>query len=196
MYPSTARAPGRFRRDTNATTAIEFALLLPIWLWMTFEVLQIGLYFFYSASLVRATDAAARQILTGSVASQGLTQTQFLNTILAPQLPGNMSISNVVANIQVFPSSTANAYASLTNDPTGVNPTSLNAVPMDNTKTSFCLGSKGSLVAVQVFYAMPVLGIPALGLTGGATFNGQHVVWISATAAFENEPFPASSESC
>ena len=198
-FPSLARRrreKRRFWRDASAATAVEFAFLLPIWLWMTFETFQIGLYFYYSASLVRVTDSASRQIMTGSVLAQGLTAAQFRSQILCPLLPGNMSCSNVVTNIQTISPTTSNAFYSLTDGNPSQEPTGLATVPMDNSKTSFCIGKQQSLVAIQVFYAMPVLGIPTLGLSNTATFNGQNVVFISATAAFENEPFTTANPGC
>jgi Flp pilus assembly protein TadG len=185
----------QFAHNIHAATAIEFAMLVPVWLWMTFETCQIGLYLFYSATLVRVTDAASRQIVTGSVASQGLTGDQFRTQILCPLLPGFMSCSSVVTNIQTVPN-TANAFYAFTDGSPSIEPTGLKSIPMDNTKTTFCVGQKGSLIAVQVFYAMPVLGMAPLGLSNTVVVNGQHVIWISATTAFENEPFNTSNAAC
>jgi hypothetical protein len=73
--------------------------------------------------------------------------------------------------------------------------TGLTTPPMDNTLTSFCIGSAGSIIAVQVYFAMPIVGIPDL-LTNAATFNGQSVIFISATSVFKNEPFTTTYSGC
>jgi hypothetical protein len=41
---------------------------------------------------------------------------------------------------------------------------------------------------------MPVLGIPEV--LGAATFNGQSVIFIGATAVFKNEPFSTNYSGC
>ena len=73
--------------------------------------------------------------------------------------------------------------------------TGLTAPPMNNNLTSFCIGSAGSIIAAQVYYAMPLVGIPAM-LTNATTFNGQSVIFISATSVFKNEPFTTSYSGC
>ena len=177
----------------NAATAVEFAFVAPLFIAILMAVAQVGLYFYYSASLYRATDVAIRQILVGAAANatqgvNGATTTStgayFRNNILCPQLPGAMSCSNILDNIQIAP-----ADFTLLEDAAGdgLQP----PAAMDNANLSFCIGGTGSTVAVQIFYAMPVLGLS--WLTDTPTFNGQNVVFISATAVFKNEPFPVTS---
>jgi Flp pilus assembly protein TadG len=180
----------RFGAAVAGVSAIEFALLLPLFAGLLFMILQVGLYFYYSTYLAYATDVAARQIMTGAVASQGLTAAQFRTTYLCPALPGGMSCNNIITNVQVVPAGNNGAgWTALTTS------TGLVTPAMDNTKTSFCIGNAGSLVAVQVFFAMPVLGIPQM-LPGASTFNNQSVVFIQASAAIKNEPFTAVNNGC
>ena len=188
--PGQSAREGRFVRDRSGVSVIEFAMLLPLFLGVMFMIAQIGLYFYTSASLYYATAKAARQVMTGSVANQSLTADQFRNNVLCPLLPGSMPCSSIVTNVQVVPAGNYGAgWTALTNA------NGLNTPPMDNSKTSFCIGSGGSLVALQVYYAMPVLGIPQM-LPGATTFNGQSVVFIDATAAWKNEPFTTSYAGC
>src|ERR1700722_5003563 len=62
-----------FARRRNGGVTEEFAALVPLFIGLIFTIAQIGLYFYYSASLYYVTHAAARQILTGGVANQNLT---------------------------------------------------------------------------------------------------------------------------
>jgi len=184
-----------FLKNRNATTATEFAVLAPIYIWVALMVTQIGLYFYYTASLQRGTDAAVRQILVGNVANANLTQTQFLNQILCPQLQG-FSCSNVVVNLSSAPTDfngLTNLVAATKTTP-AVPPSDLVNPPMNNAKTSFCIGSNGSVMIAQVYYAMPVVGIPAFA--SSSVLNGQPVVWIQATDVFKNEPFSTSYIGC
>ena len=139
--------------------------------------------------------------MTGSVANQGLTAAQFRTNVLCPLLPSNMSCSSVITNIQVVPdtSGAANYWYNLTNYTTTANApgytvTALQTPTMNNANTSYCIGSGGSYVAAQVYYAMPVLGIPQM--LSGSTYNGQPVVFIAATSVFRNEPFVTNYTGC
>lgn len=206
--PSLAAFPIRAIRrlfgECSGIAAVEFALLLPVAAALIFMIAQVGLYFYFSTTLYYVTQKATRQILIGGVANQGLTAAQFRTQILCPLLPGSMSCSNIITNIQVVPAwsgLTSGGFYSLTNivnnpsSPQGYTMTGLNTPPMDNNLTSFCIGSAGSIIAAQVYYAMPIVGIPYL-LTNAATFNGQSVIFISATSVFKNEPFTSAYAGC
>ena len=182
-----------FRANEVATSAVEFAFVAPIFIAIVLAIAQIGLYFFYTVSLFRATDAAVRQILVGTAAnttqivngsSTTITGAYFRTKILCPLLPGGMSCSNIIDNIQVVPASFASLEIAAG---TGLQ----QPATMNNANTAFCIGGTGTTVAVQIFYAMPVLGLS--WLTSTQTFNGQNVVFISATAVFKNEPFSVTS---
>lgn len=207
---STSPCPGSTRRDARSflanrsgISAVEFAALLPLFVGLVFMIAQVGLYLYFSATLYYVTEKATRQILTGSVANQGLTAAQFRANILCPLLPLTMSCANIVTNIQVVPDTSGGAsyWYNLTNyttnpsSPVGYTLTGLNTPPMNNNNTSFCIGAAGSIVATQVYYAMPVVGIPQM-LVGSSNFNGQSVIFINATAVFKNEPFSTTYTGC
>lgn len=184
-----------FLRNKDGIAAVEFAALLPLFVWMSLMIAQIGLYFYDSAALQRGTDAAIRQILVGSVANSNLTQAQFISQTLCPQL-SNFTCSNIVVNLEVAPSdfySLTNKTAN-TNLPLGYSLSALNSVPMNNNQTSYCIVGNGSVIIVQVFYAMPVIGIPAFA--SSTVYNGTPVVWIQADDVFKNEPFTTSYTGC
>src|ERR1700760_3797146 len=96
-----------FLRDPGATTAVEFALLIPVFMGASFMLLQVGLYQFYVGGISYATQKAARQILLGNVASgtnsSGVVSlSAFINSYLCPNLPPFMACANVVANVQTM----------------------------------------------------------------------------------------------
>jgi Flp pilus assembly protein TadG len=204
LAPLPIHAVRRLVRERSGLAAVEFAVLLPMFAYLILMISQVGLYFYFSTTLYYVTDAATRQILTGSVASLGFTQAQYQNQILCPLLPGSMSCNNVITNIQVVPpwsGATSGGFYSLTNivtnpsSPEGYTMTGLTTPSMNNSLTSFCIGTAGSIIIAQVYYAMPVIGIPAM-LTNASTFNGRSVIFISATSVFKNEPFAAITSSC
>jgi Flp pilus assembly protein TadG len=199
-FPAVRRLVG----ERSGIVAVEFAVLVPMFIGLVFMIAQIGSYFYFSTTLYYVTGKATREILTGAVASQGLTAAQYRTQILCPLLPGTMSCNNIIANIQVVPpwsGDTSGGFYSLTNivsnpsSPEGYTMTGLSVPPMNNNQTSFCIGSAGSIIVAEVYYAMPVIGITAM-LTNAPTFNGQSVVFISATSVFKNEPFTATYSGC
>jgi Flp pilus assembly protein TadG len=188
-------------RDRRATTAVEFAVLAPMFLGVSLAVLEVGLYETYTAGLSYATQKAARQILLGNVAnganSNGapVNLTTFVNDYLCPSLPPFMACGSVVVNSQVMNVEStpqgASAWWTLMN----AGQTWLAPVPMNNTQTNFCIGSSGSTVALEVYYAMPFWALP-LWNTPTTAFKGSTVIWISSTAAFRNEPFSTGYAGC
>jgi Flp pilus assembly protein TadG len=185
-----ARLGKEVLRQRSASAAIEFAMVVPAFLLLIVETMQIGVYFYTSASLDHATTGAARQVLTGAVSSAGLTAAQFRTQTLCPLLPASMSCSNVITNIQNVPEaiSPAGFYTYVNAGGTAIiTPT------MDNTKTSFCPGNAGSYVYIQVYYAMPVIS-PIWYAAASVNWNGGAAHFVSAAAAFKNEPFQSSSQ--
>jgi Flp pilus assembly protein TadG len=198
------RAVGRFIGERSGIAAVEFAALSGLFVGLLFMVAQMGLYFYFSTTLYYVTQKATRQILTGTVvndAPTGLTAAQYRTQILCPILTqasfGSMSCNNIITNIQVVPpwtGDTSGGFYTLTNmvnnasNPLGYTMTGLTTPPMNNNQTSFCIGTPGAIIVAQVYYAMPVVGIPAM-LTNASTYNGSSVIFISATSVFKNEPF-------
>jgi Flp pilus assembly protein TadG len=194
----------RFIGECSGIAAVEFAMLSGLFIIFLSMVAQIGLYFYFSTTLYYITLKATRQILTGGVAEQGLTAAQYRTKILCPLLPGTMSCNNIIPNIQVVPpwsGLTSGGFYSLTNivnnnsNQLGYTMTGLTMPPMNNNQTSFCIGSPGSIIVAQVYYAMPLIGIPAM-LINASTYNGSSVIFISATSVFKNEPFATSNSGC
>ncbi len=184
----------RFIEQRSGSVAVEFALIGLVSLELVTEAMQAGLYFYSSAAVERATTAASRAILTGSVANQGLNAAQFRTTVVCPSLTSlGLSCGNIITNIQTVPEavSPGGFYTLLNSAQTKL----LLPASMDNTKTSFCIGGTGSYVYVQVFYALPV--ISPIWRLNATTWNGTSSYFIQSTAVFKNEPFQtASSGTC
>jgi Flp pilus assembly protein TadG len=189
-FQGARRGVLRLLTQHSATAMVEFAMVVPAFLLLVVETMQIGVYFYTLASLDHATSGAARQIMTGAVSSAGLTAAQFRTQILCPLLPGSMSCSSIVTNIQNVPEavSPAGFYTYVNASATAV------IVPaMNNNLTSFCPGNAGSYLYIQVYYAMPVIS-PIWYAVGSVNWNGNTVHFVSAASAFKNEPFQSSSQ--
>jgi Flp pilus assembly protein TadG len=192
LWPGFDRKPmpkvRRFLQESKALAAVEFAIIGLPFLLMIAEIFQSALFVFDSAALDGATQAAARQILTGSVQNGSLTATQFRTNLLCPLLPAVMSCNNVIVNLQAF---SAVAYPGGYDNYVNSTQTAIIMPPLNNSQTSFCPGNSDQYIYLQVFYAMPLLGtvwLPAMT----TTFNGQTVALVSASAAFKNEPYQST----
>jgi Flp pilus assembly protein TadG len=180
----------RFARERSAVSAIEFAMIAPVLILLVIETLQIGFYFYTSASLNYVTRSAGRQIQVGSVAQQNLTAAQFQNN-LCGLLPGTMSCANVITNVFGVPEALSpnGFYAFLNASQTGLAPPLTN-----NANASFCPGSPGAVVYVQVYYGMPVFS-PIWLAIASQSWNGATVHFVLATTAFKNEPYLGNQDS-
>jgi hypothetical protein len=130
--------------------------------------------------------------LTGAVASGALSATQFRTNLICPKLTAtNLPCSNLVVNIQTLSEATSPGgfYTLLNSTQTG-----LAQPPLDNTKTSYCIGGSGSYVFLQVLYAMPVFS--PIWRAFATSYNGTSSYVLQSTAAFRNEPFQATAGSC
>ncbi len=192
---------GRTRQlfaDRSGATAVEFALVAAPMLLTVMAVLQSGLFVYFSGQLDHATQAAARQILTGSVQNATTSASDFRTKILCPLLPSVMSCSSVIVNLQAF---SGGSYPSGFNAFVNASQTGIILPPLDNTKTTFCPGTPQlpgagqqfpQYVYLQVYYAMPLFGSVWLPVTT-TTYNGKTVKLIGSSAAFRNEPFIQTS---
>ncbi len=188
---SSAGALARFVRATTATVAVEFALLIVPLVFTAMAILEAGFDLYLRSSIYNVSQDVARQIFTGALQNTGvngapMTQAYFIKNVVCPKLPTVLTCSNVIVNVVNFAET-----ASPTPYYTYVNATqsALVVPPLDNTKTTFCMGSTGSYVMLQILYPLP-LYTNVFSSAPLATYNGQSVRVLFASAAFRNEPFP------
>ena len=181
---AACRRAGGFRRDRRGSAAVEFAIVGLLAIEFVLETMQVGYYFYTSASLESATNKATRQIMTGAVSAAGYTAAQFRSNVLCPLLPGAMACGSVVTNIQSVSEDVApNGFYAFVN----ASQSAVVMPTMNNAQTTFCSGSTGSVIYAQVYYAMPVFSPAWRALA--TTWNGNPVHFVTAASAFKNEPF-------
>lgn len=164
----------RFGRNRRGSTAVEFALVAPVFFGLLFAILETGIIFFADQYLETLTQDGARMILTGQAQNGNYTQAQF-KTYICSQVSALFTCGNIYVNVQSFTSfQTLTAGCPISNG-TFVNNMQYNP------------GGPGSVVIVQLFYQWPQivtgLGYNITNLNGGYRL-------LCATAAFKNEPYP------
>jgi len=167
----------RFWSNKRGATAVEFALIATPLIALVLASLQTAVIFFFDQALQTATQKTARTLMTGSVQTANLTQTQF-QTALCANLPSQFQCSKVMVDVESAVSFPAISTAPLVLTYNGSN-------NVTNT-WNFNPGVAGSIVIMRVMYDWPVVGGPfAIGLSNQP--NGSHLM--VATVVFKNEPY-------
>lgn len=166
---------------------MEFALVGGMLIMTILFVLCVGFLLYMGQALDRATSVAARQIMTGSIQAQGLSQSAFVTNVVCPALPASFVCSNVIVNVQTLTEAAGpSGYYQFTNS----NQTGLVVPTLSNASAQFNLGSQGSYVYMQVIY--PITFLPSFFtklVAGSATYNGSPAYLNISTAAFRNERY-------
>jgi Flp pilus assembly protein TadG len=166
----------RFRRHQAGSAAVEFAIILPVFLLMLVGMIQIPLVFAAGQHLESATTRVGRLIQTGQVQSQGMTPAQF-RSALCEQMGALLKCSGTNLRVEVRRLS---GFASV---PRGI--------PIDEKgnfeeEVVYQPGNAGEVVAVRVFYQFPVW-LSAMLPTFANLPNGNRL--LMSSVVFQNEPF-------
>jgi Flp pilus assembly protein TadG len=176
------RAPrvSRFAHASDATTAVEFALIAPAFLATLIAVFQTCVFMFAQTALQNAANTAARYFLTGQAQNLGCTASQIINGgcgTLAAVCPAAMfTCANMYLSVQNYSSFSS---ASTSSPAMYSGSTAITSYPYNP-------GTPGDIMVVQLLYAWPVVGGP-LGFTLANLPNGSaEMVGVST---FRVEPY-------
>ena len=180
----------------NGVTAIEFAMVAPMFLLLIMTIVDLGVMLTTQFLLDGAARDAARLIRTGQVQTSGSPLTTFQNLLcsdLSPLISSATCQSSVIFEVQVF---TNFAGVSFT-------PCTQNTNANQSGYCSFSPGTGTQIVGVQATYNYPFM-VPWVGacLTGGSCWfgagtasgsnPGRGTAPLVSTVVFMNEPFPSS----
>ena len=161
----------RFRDNRTGASAVEFAIIAPIFLVLLFAIIETALMFFASQVLENMTQDAARMILTGEAQTAKYQQADF-KAYVCSQFPALFSCANLVVNVQSASSVSSVSFA-----------------PFDancNQAVGYSPGGPGDTVLVQVSYKWQLF-VTGLGYNIANCPNRQRN--LVASAAFQNEPY-------
>lgn len=167
-----------FRRNSDGSTAIEFAALAIPFAALVFAILESCISFAAQELLANATDDVARQIRTGQLRAASITETSLKNTIcdrldiiVAKGCPG------LVVDLREFPTFAAAAAVKikLTKDK-----------DIDTTGFDVKPGKSMSKNMLRVFYKWPVI-TDFLRKSMSNLKNNKTLHF--ATTTWQNEPF-------
>jgi Flp pilus assembly protein TadG len=182
----------QFGRTSSGATAVEFALVMPLFMLILVEILQGGLYVLCYAAIEKATADASRSVMLGALTSTAATSDGFRTSMVCANLIAGLSCSNIVVSLQTTTlTGTGTGYSKFVS----ADEKSLATIPMDNSQTQYCTGAPGTYGYIQVFYAVPVFSPVWIALGNTTNFNGATVAFTRAAVAFRNEPFTTTSVS-
>ena len=135
-----------FVKDRRGATAVEFALVAAPFLGLLAALIQTFLVFFAQELLESVVQQSSRQILTGQVQSQQLTQTQF-KQVVCNQVAILFSCGGLMVDVQVATSwsSASPSAPTLTYDSQG----------QVSNSWQFNPGNAGDIVVVRVMFSAP-----------------------------------------
>jgi Flp pilus assembly protein TadG len=176
---SVRKALRRFRRSRRGSAAVEFALVAPLFFALLFAIIETALMFFASQVLETVTQDSARKILTGQAQTAGYDQANFKSQVVcaAGSLASVMfdCTNGIYIDVQSYP-----AFSNVT----------INS-QIDGTNNfinnmQYNPGGPGQIVVVRMFYQWPLF-VTGLGYNISNLAGSKRL--LSATAAFQNEPY-------
>jgi Flp pilus assembly protein TadG len=170
---------GRFRGNRVGSTAVEFAMIAPLFFGLLFAIIEVAMIFFASQVLETVTQDSSRTVMTGQAQGASYTQQDFKNYVCGRVSALFDCINGVYVDVRSYPS---NGFATV------------NITPIvDPTQVKYCPGKDGDVVVVRLFYQWPLF-VTQLGFNAANLPNGKRL--LTATATFKNEPSGAAGTTC
>ncbi|WP_013501443.1 TadE/TadG family type IV pilus assembly protein [Rhodopseudomonas palustris] len=172
--PSIVSLARRFRRDRRGATAVEFAMVAPIFFALLFAIIEISMIFFAGQVLETAVQDSSRLILTRQAQESAMNQEGF-KTEVCNRVKALLDCGVVRVDVQNYGSDFSNVSL---------------VTPIDNDKNfidnmKYDIGGPGDIIVVRVFYQWPLF-VTRLGFDPSNLAGGKRL--LTATAAFRNEP--------
>lgn len=162
-------------KQESGVSAIEFAIVAPVFLLLLFAILETGIMYLGQFDLQHAVNNASRLVRTGQAQNQGLTQTAFRSAI-CDQLMVLSCGTNLQIDVESYGSFGTASFGPPLNADGTVNAALNNYQP----------GLSGQVVLLRALYVWPVM-TPGLTPFLSNMANSSHLIVVSA--AFRNEPF-------
>jgi Flp pilus assembly protein TadG len=183
----SARRPCKLRLfglSRKGSAAIEFAFVAPVFFMFLFGIIEGGIMFFGQAALMNSVTDAARLIRTGQAQNSGMGQSAFA-TQVCNGISALLSCSNLTVDVQAYPSGFANGGLSSPTDSSG------NLNPGQN---NYNTGAPCDVVVVRAYYKYIIITPVITAFL--ANHAGNNFNYLTAAAAFRNEPYTSAVSGC
>ena len=165
----------RFKSSQSGATAVEFAMLAPVLLYVFMGILEISLMFFAAVNIDGAAIEAARRIRTGQAQTTGDAATDF-NTAFCAGLSGAVSCGSVFYDVRSVSTFSSVNLDTETDPDTG-----------DPITYGFTAGGASDITVVRAMYYWDFT-TPLIG-TFFESSAGSNKRLLISTVVFQNEPY-------
>jgi Flp pilus assembly protein TadG len=185
-YLTKRALSSRFRENASGATAVEFAMVVPLFLLMLGVIVETGLMMFSEYVLQTSVQEAARIVRTGQAQEKKMTAAEFKTSLCRIA----KLIMNCESKVTVYMKSGAN-FAALAADP---NSSYMSVGPKADGTTdpaTFQCGKREEAVTLVASYDW-TFTIPYF-MSYFGNMNGKKTRRMAGFAVFKNEPFPSVS---
>ncbi len=158
------RLARRLARHQRGAAAVEFALVVPVFLLIVFATIEVALFFFAQQVMEQATISASRQILTGQAQTAGLDQNAF-RTLVCSNAKALFTCGNIVVDVRTYASFGSASTNRLVNG----------AGNIDSSGATYAAGTSGAIVVVRVAYEWPTF-VRTLGFSLADLADGNRLI--------------------
>jgi Flp pilus assembly protein TadG len=184
----------RFQRNRDASAAVQFAMIAPLFFALLFAVLETAIMFFASQVLETITQESARAILTGQAQNgspsvcggQPCTQATF-KTYVCSQIPaGLFNCSNLFVDVENYQNFQSVTLPTPIDNNGNLNSGNFAFNPGGSSSCTGNVSCTNSIVVVRLYYAWQLF-VTGLGYNISNMSGNQRL--LMATAVFRNEPY-------
>ncbi len=185
----------RFRKNSSGATAVEFAMVVPLFILMLGIIVETGLMMFTEYVLQTSVQEAARIVRTGQAQEEKLTVAQFKTKIC--RIAKIIMACESKVTVYMKSALTFDALATSMNSymTVGVKPDGTTDAP------TFQCGKRDEMVALiatydwnfQLLYIWNTAGVKVGIMDYFGNLNGGKTRRMAGFAMFKNEPFPSVS---
>lgn len=165
----------RFKRSDGGATAVEFALIAPMLIFIFMAIIDVSMMFFAAVNLDGAAIDAARRIRTGQAQQSGNAVADFSGS-LCTRLDSMFTCAALFYDARVVTS-----YSGIT---LGIEYDPITGEPI---VYGFSSGGSGDIVVVRTMYNWSFF-TPMIG-TFFETTPGTNKRMLASTVVFQNEPY-------
>lgn len=180
----------RFLGDRDGASAVEFAIVAPVFLALMFSTFEVGWFYFVNSTVDAAATNVARVIRTGQAQQNGYAGQEDRELFFAEQVCPKLSFlvdcqSRLTAEVETFAS-----FADLANDASPI--TCRDDEPEKLQNIVFNPGTDNSIVRVRLCLLYDTLN-PAIGMNLATSESGRRRV--AATYVLRVEPYSKNKKS-
>lgn len=189
MKEMPSRVARRFLRNRSGASAVEFAIVVPVFLALMMSTFEVGWFYFVNASVDAATTNIARFIRTGQAQKNGYATQADRDDFFAEEVCPKLRFladceSRLTAEVQTFDS-----FEELAEDTSPV--TCSDSQPEAIQNLEFEPGTDNAIVRVRICLIYDTLN-PAIGLNLSKTDGGQRR--LAATYILRVEPYSKNTK--